>query len=51
MKKIVKNLLSELYSDDSLLDCLDYVDDFEGKLSTIDNVIDLLNDIKDNIVG
>jgi hypothetical protein len=53
MKKIVKKLLSELYDDDSYLDCVDYLNDWYddgNKLKTLDDVINFLNEIKDNVV-
>jgi hypothetical protein len=53
MKKIVKKLLSELYSDDALLDCLDYINDecYNIDEYSLEDVIELLNYIKDNIIG
>jgi hypothetical protein len=53
MKKIVKSLLNELYDDDNYLDCVDYLNDWYdngNKLKTLDDVINFLNEIKDNVV-
>jgi hypothetical protein len=53
MKKIVKSLLSKLYDDDSYLDCIDYLNDWYddgNRLKTLDDVINFLNELKDNVV-
>jgi len=53
MREIVKNLLSELYSDDTLLDCRDYINDECPNIEEYDleDIIKTLQYIKDNIVG